>query len=181
MYYSILFVQALHASSLALSTSLKPISIAPSRNYSAPHLPILRHPSSLLGQWPPAPIVIDISDDLHAVIEEYGAHSSDRGVIAEAFDSFDLIESQIQDGPTPTQDNPIYIRCGNLVFFLDVASEPWPTINKDVAGLVQMLSLLTTRYRTVTAIEYAQIRTGAHHQPQPHHSAVAMFMLGIIL
>ena len=122
-----------------------------------------------------------MSDDFHAIIEEYGAHSSDRGVLREAFNSFDIIESEIKNGPTPTKDNPIYLRSGNLVFFLDIGSEPWPTINKDVADLVQMLSLLTTRYRTVMAIEYAQIRLGAHHPPTPHPSVVAIFMLGLIL
>ena len=102
-------------------------------------------------------------------------------MVAEAIDSFNILESEIKNGPTPTQDNPIYLRSGNVIFFLDIASEPWPNINNDITHLVEFLSLFTIRYRTVTGIQYAEIRQGPYRPSQPQQSAVAVFILGLDL
>ena len=114
---------------------------------------------------------------MQAVVEEYGPHSPGPIIVEDTIEALNIIETAILDGKPPNRDDPIYLRCGPVVFFLDVG-EPWPTITQDAAHLVHMLILLTIAHDTATGIDSGIIRRN-HGSPRSLHENVAIFMVGL--
>lgn len=138
--------------------------------------------NTLLGQWPPTPVVLDISPRLEAVIERYGSVSSNPRQVAAVTAGLQRIESAILQGPTPTQsDEPITLISNPVLFSVDLRRQPWPSIKDDIAHVVGFLSLFTTVYRAATVVDHAELRLINHQSPQPSHQTVANFMLELDL
>lgn len=132
--------------------------------------------SKPLGEWPPTPLIIDVSPDLQAIIKEYGDVSlNPRHISAVRRGLHDLEDFILHDASTHEPHEPIVFKEWPVLFYLDLFGLPWASIKRDVAELVLFLSLFTTRYRAVTSIERGELRNYNHQSPR---APVAEFKLG---
>ena len=153
--------------SLSLTQSLNTSSLSP---------PSWNSTSRPLGEWPPTPLIIDVSPDLQAVIKEYGGVSVNPRHISAVRRGLHEIEDMILHGTVTREPHePVVARSWPVVFYVDLFGLPWNTIKRDVAELVSYLGLFTTSYRAATTIERGELRNYHHQSPR---APVAEFGLG---
>ena len=169
------------AFSQAVFVPPRSLSLTPSLNSSAYHIPPLRPTKDHLGRWPAAPVYLALTRTLEAVIQEYGEQSSDQDHIAATVEALYTIELEIPRGTTPDTDTPIFLHCEPVVFFLEVIDEPWPDIKQDIASLVAMLGQFTGTFRAATSIKKGELRLDDHRPLRPIFDTVAEFELTLDL
>lgn len=152
------------------------LSLTQSRNTSSLSPPSWNSTSTPLGEWPPTPLVIDVSPDLQAVIKEYGdVFMNPRRVSAVRRALHEIEEMILHDTVTHEPHQPIVASSWPAVFYVDLLGLPWTSFKRDVAELVLSLSLFTTVYRAATVIERGELRSYNHQSPR---APVAEFRLG---
>ena len=131
--------------------------------------------SKLLGEWPPTPLIIDVSPDLQAVIKEYGDVSLNPRRVSAVRRGLHHLEDLILHGTVEHEPHePVIARSWPVLFYVDLFGLPWTSIKRDVAELVLSLSLFTTAYRAATVIERGELRSYNHQSPR---APVAEFKL----
>ena len=177
MLSSLLSCLALPALSASLSAEGSPILAAPSQTISLFNTSSLNPTTSLLSQWPPAPIILHISPNLEAVIEQYETLSSNPHDVAAASLGLQRIEVSILDDPAPMDPQEPFLACsGPVLFMVEFFTPLGPNIKEEVAHIVQYLGLFTTSYQAATMIDHGELRLVNHHSPQPG-DIVAEFVL----
>ena len=173
--FSVLLGLALFSQALP-NAPFKSWSLTQTLNTSSPSPPSWNSTSQPLGEWPPTPLIIDVSPDLQAVIKEYGDVSlNPRRVSAVRRGLHDIEDMILHSTIRHEPHQPIVVSSWPVVFYIDLFGLPWATIKRDVAELVLYLSLFTTTYRAATVIERGELRNYHHQSPR---APVAEFNLG---
>lgn len=168
MLFSLLSSLALPAFSASISAKGSPILPTASQSIALFNPSSLNLTSSPLSQWPPAPIILHISEDLEAVIEQYQTLSSNPHDVAATSLGLQRIEVSILEDPDPMDPQEPFLACSGPVLFMVEFFRPLgPNIKEEVAHIVHFLGLFTTSYQAATIIDHGELRLVNHHSPQP--------------
>lgn len=180
MFALIPLLLATITASLALSIPPHSLPHTISLNSSALRLPPPRPSKGLLKNWPELPVDIAISNSLKAIILNYGDYSRRPDDVGMTIYALNSIEDEISHGPPPTLDSPIYLRCENVSFYLEIFGQPWPNINSDIANLISMLIIFTRVNSAAMEISEGQFQFVVS-SPRRERLVVAEFMVKLHL